>query len=435
LLGARITNGGDTYFAGEFAQLAADIQQLAGRFQAIRDSFCPNGGVVDFNALLAVKATLSQADQDALTATMAEALIARMLGDGNPDWALIEQFAGLSYAQWTDAIGIALAGVYIGLDTRHLERFINALAEQIELSDPNMNWGLFHLPADALHADGNALWRFCADKIASLQRHLEGAIDLLLVQQKSATNDEIADAIQATRHELQQRSALLTAVVSLTPIHDLGPMMDMWNGVDDRFSNQQRGFVIFGTADSPGIQISQREDGTFTLAAQRVAKSVNIDIMRGAWDNSVPVGGHSHDEMTLRNLHVETVTISTVVEGTVDAAIEVINQARTVELQNHQFNAGEHLLTAGASIALGAIPGIGGVIGAADAVNPFGAIQQQSAARDSINAVADAGITAARVAGHDLDMISITNGDGTFSVQAWPSPSTAERIAQNQRGG
>ncbi|MCL2425572.1 MAG: hypothetical protein FWD05_04450 [Oscillospiraceae bacterium] len=40
----------DTYFAGEFEQLAANVMRLTEQIQAVRDSFCPNVGIVSFVA-------------------------------------------------------------------------------------------------------------------------------------------------------------------------------------------------------------------------------------------------------------------------------------------------------------------------------------------------------------------------------------------------
>jgi hypothetical protein len=132
--------------------------------------------------------------------------------------------------------------------------------------------------------------------------------------------------------------------------------------------------------------------------------------------------------MTLSNLQSEMVTISIVDNGR-DIAIDVIERARAVEMRNHQFNLGDHLATAGASIVVGAI---NPVMGIADALSPFGTLQEQAAARSSIDAVAEAGLQAVDVAWYQLDTVFITRGDSTFSVQTWPSSYTQQLIELRQ---
>ena len=65
----------DTCFAGGFQQLATSIKQLAQKITAVRDSFCPTVGIVDWDTLLAVKSQMSGADQ----AVLADLMVAAML--------------------------------------------------------------------------------------------------------------------------------------------------------------------------------------------------------------------------------------------------------------------------------------------------------------------------------------------------------------------
>ncbi|MCL2425579.1 MAG: DUF6531 domain-containing protein [Oscillospiraceae bacterium] len=66
----------DAHFAGEFQQLAGDMQQLAMQFEAIMSSFCPNAGIIDWSGLLDVKSQMSPADQELLSLLFFRAMLA-----------------------------------------------------------------------------------------------------------------------------------------------------------------------------------------------------------------------------------------------------------------------------------------------------------------------------------------------------------------------
>ena len=176
----------DTFYAGQFEQLATELQLLAGKFQNIRDSFCPSEGVVDWDALITVKDGMSDEHQAALTDAMAEALALTMLNGGDYNWDLIEKLAGLPYAQWTDAIEIALAAVYVELEgLGHKQRFINALVEPID--------GVFHF--------------LCYDKVGALYRRASSSAWAVFWTQLNDGDCELIN--DKNRRELFHRAYLL----------------------------------------------------------------------------------------------------------------------------------------------------------------------------------------------------------------------------------
>jgi len=149
----------DTYFAGEFAQLAADIQQLAGRFQAIRESFCPTAGVVDFRTF-AGSASMEGKDQ-----IIIDAMVASIM-NGNLCWTAIEHLAGLEYIHWTPAIETALGAAILLLDAAGMERLLLLISYQVgDVHPPQHN--AMHMP----HAWTE--WRFDAEKLAGIIRGVD----------------------------------------------------------------------------------------------------------------------------------------------------------------------------------------------------------------------------------------------------------------------
>ena len=69
----------DTHFAAEFAALVNEMQGHVRAVQQIKDSFCPNSGIVNWSAFLSVKSGMTQEQQDRLFELTLEALTAQML--------------------------------------------------------------------------------------------------------------------------------------------------------------------------------------------------------------------------------------------------------------------------------------------------------------------------------------------------------------------
>jgi len=58
----------DAYFAAAFERIAAGVVSHVEKIRAIRESFCPQKGILDFDVLATVKSQLSEEDQARLTA-------------------------------------------------------------------------------------------------------------------------------------------------------------------------------------------------------------------------------------------------------------------------------------------------------------------------------------------------------------------------------
>ena len=122
----------DAHFAGEFANLTTEVQALTRKFETIRDSFCPTGGIINFDNLYDIKSTMSQDQQDIISTLMVDVLVAKMMPhgtDGEPAWDLIREMLGRSYESISDSEFAALALVFTHLQAdADVARFISYMA-------------------------------------------------------------------------------------------------------------------------------------------------------------------------------------------------------------------------------------------------------------------------------------------------------------------
>ena len=96
--------------------------------QQIKDSFCPNSGIVNWSAFLSVKSGMTQEQQDRLFELTLEALMTQMSIDDDAKWALVEKILGRDANEMSNAEFAALAAVLMVMeDVEHLQRFIQLL--------------------------------------------------------------------------------------------------------------------------------------------------------------------------------------------------------------------------------------------------------------------------------------------------------------------
>ena len=124
----------DTYYAGEFARLADEMRQLAGKIKDIYNSFCPSAGITNFDALLGVKSGMSQANQDKLFGLMVNAMVAQMMGDGDVNWDMIDEMLGRNIYDISPVELAALAQFYFAIpNDADVEKFLS-LGYRLNLS-------------------------------------------------------------------------------------------------------------------------------------------------------------------------------------------------------------------------------------------------------------------------------------------------------------
>ena len=104
--------------------------------QQIKDSFCPNSGIVNWSAFLSVKPGMTQEQQDRLFELTFNALIAQMLDENDRprDWELIAEILGRDADAMSSAEFAALAAVLMVMeDVEHLQRFIQLLTVPVDI--------------------------------------------------------------------------------------------------------------------------------------------------------------------------------------------------------------------------------------------------------------------------------------------------------------
>lgn len=240
----------DTYYAGQFMQLALDMQQLAGKFQAIRDSFCPSQGITDWDALIKVKAGMSEADQTALLGLMVDAMLSQMMPGGRPNWDMIDSMLNKSFCDIADVQYTALGRVFVALDTSGRERFLNAMLTPIgngTVTGVNRS-GIFSLVT---------MYTICPEKLFRIHLNIDNAAlrirEMQLELNNNDPNDtEIYDELNAERHDMIMGATILSVVRSEMAWRE--PFLQVVLGGDDY--NGANGPITFTDRAVGGFELS-----------------------------------------------------------------------------------------------------------------------------------------------------------------------------------
>ena len=122
--------------------MLAEADAVGQEMDGLFGSFCPTGGIVEWDVFGGIK------PQDTkMFGLKVEAMAATMLGNGEPNWAMIEGIFGIPIGERTLAQQMAMTMVLNQVDDKHLTRFfllIMVSAGATDLLIPNEETSLLH---------------------------------------------------------------------------------------------------------------------------------------------------------------------------------------------------------------------------------------------------------------------------------------------------
>ena len=243
------------------------------------------------------------------------------------NWDRITEILGRPYGEFSEADFAALAVVLALIPDEDLARYFNAMGEKIGIGQTSVSV-LGSLPEEQRNnfLAHDTMWHFCQDKIAGIQRHLEGMIFYLLGREMAGTRHSeqwISDRNE--RWELMQRSYLLTIMSSFSAM--------LWEDDSDGVNRQLRN-VISGTSDSPGLRVMRDENGSYVFNFIMMNKYINPSAPVGCVQ---PIPGNENDNMWLRDWRENSFTVPSPIHGAI-AARHLNEQTTEHMLQNHQHD-------------------------------------------------------------------------------------------------
>ena len=308
-----------------------------------------------------------------------------------------------------------LADVFMALDNP--EWFINLLGVKVAPGSYHLDHIRLQDMTDVERAaflERNTVWSFDSELINALRGRVELRVAEYLENEwvaRRGSSERVGS--REDRLRLLPHSALLHVVSNLTPVH--------WEE-DNEWTrlNTQHSTVLYGTADSPGISITQ-EAGGFLVQFAQLDKLLNMP------DNQ-------RDNMYLGNYRVREIVISEayrsdiyrwvfhdgVREENPSHAANAINiRADAAALRNHEFDMNGSVLNIAANIAIGFVPG-GGMAGKAYSLfDKYGRIQDT---REDFRRVRFANIVANYVRDYYLNVVFVSENGVYQPLQLWYSP-------------
>jgi len=360
--------------------------------------------------------------------TMGQVALAELLDEnGEILWDTVSEMLGRGLDGLSEYELDALAELYMSMDDPYdLAQFINAMGVKI---GPGFYMGGVTRPdwmsesELAAFIERNTIWYFDSALVGALRDRVELRIADLLTQEWGG---DVAAGQERLR--LLQHSGLMYVISNLTPVHFEDTNRDQIFMIENHGeirSNPQVRDVLFGTAESPGITITQGENGSWVVCFVQLKKQLNMN--DGSWNmNTLPMPNNSADRKHLTNFQEREINISAAYgPGSNNPNFSQTNRDRAGDsaLRNHEHNWGESFFNAVVSTGVGFIPFVGDAVGTATGIaGPIVDYAQINRVRNDINKVRDAGELSEEILKNGLNGVFISENGSYTPPQLWFSP-------------